>query len=78
MQWYVVFTAIRQNIEVISLDIRPSGFEMVSDGYGIVNFSEGLKVFGSLAMIMKPSFNFTNVKFIEIPAICSVYNSGLL
>ena len=28
--------------------------------------------------IMKPSFNFTDVKTITIPAICSVNNSGLL
>ena len=28
--------------------------------------------------IMKPSFSFTDVKTIAIPAICSVNNSGLL
>ena len=53
-----------------------SGFDMVSNGWGIVIFSEGVEVFGF--PIMKPSFSFTNVKTITILAICSENNSGLL
>ena len=39
-----------------------SGFQVVSNGWGIVIFSEGPKVFGF--PIMKASFSFTNVKTI--------------
>ena len=46
-----------------------SGFDMVNNGWGKVIFSEGVEVFGY--PIMKPSFSFTNVKTITIPAICS-------
>ena len=46
-----------------------SGFDTVSNGCGIVIFSEGVEVFGF--PIMKPSFSFTNVKTITITAICS-------
>ena len=53
-----------------------SGLDVASIGWSIVIFSEGLKMFGF--SIMKPSFSFTNVKTITIPAICSVNNSGLL
>ena len=53
-----------------------SGFDMVSNGWSIVIFSEGVEVFGY--PIMKPSFSFTNVKTITIPAISSENNSELL
>ena len=41
----VVCFALRQNIKVITLDVRTSGFDEVSNRWGIVNFREGLKVF---------------------------------
>ena len=69
--------ALRWNIKVIPLsDVLSSGFGMASNGWGIIIFSEGLKVFGF--SIMKPSFSFTNLKTITSRAICSVNNSGLL
>ena len=53
----VVGFALRQNIIVIPLDVMSSGFDVVSNGWSIAIFSEGLKVFGF--PIMKPSLSFT-------------------
>ena len=61
---------------MIPFDVMDSGFDLASNGWGIIIFSEGLNVFGF--PIMKPSFSFTHVKTITIPAICSVNNSGML
>ena len=75
----VVGFVLRHDFKVIPLDVMSSGFDVVvSNGWlSIVIFSEALKcLIGFLTM--KPSFSFTNVKTITIPAICSVNNSGLL
>ena len=51
----VVGVALRQNIKLIPLDVMSTGFDVVSNGWGIVIFSEGLKVSGF--PITKPSFS---------------------
>ena len=65
---------------MIPLDVVSSGFDVgLSNGRGIVIFSEGPKVFG--LPVMNPSFSFTctNLKtIITIPALCFVHNSELL
>ena len=71
----VVCFVPRQNVKVIP-PIMSSDFDVVSNGWGIVIFSEGLEVFSF--PIMKPSFSFTNVKSTKIPAIYSPNNSGFL
>ena len=72
----IVCFALRYDIKMIPLDVMSSGLDVVSNGWGIIIFSEGPKMFRF--SIVKPSFSFTDVKAITIPAICSVNNSGLL
>ena len=75
----IVCFALRWNIKMIPLVVMFSGLDVVSNGWSIVIFGKGLKVFGF--SIVKPSFSFTDGKTITIltiPAICSVNNSGLL
>ena len=54
----VVDFAPRQNIKVTPLDVLSSGFDVDSNGLGIVIFSEGLSVRFS---IMKPSLSVTRI-----------------
>ena len=51
---------------MIPLDIVYGGFDMVSNGWRVVFFSEGLEVFSF--PIMKSSLCFTDVTIIAIPA----------
>ena len=56
---------------MIPLDVMSSGFDMVSNGRGIVIFSEVLKVFGF--PVRKPSFSFTAGCFLFLIEVFSEF-----
>ena len=51
---------------MIPLDVVSGGFDMVCNGRRVVIFNDGLEVLSF--SIMKPSFSFTDVEIITIPA----------